>query len=309
MGPADPILGLNDMFNKDQDTGKINLGVGAYRGNDGKPWVLPSVRAAEKKILASESNKEYLGITGLPGFVKLSLKFAYGENSSVIEQGKVIGVQTLSGTGACRLAGEFFSKFKISNTIYQPNPTWGNHIPIFKNAGMEVKQYAYYDKGTVGLDFGGMIKDIQNANDGSVFLLHACAHNPTGIDPTMEQWKEISAEMKKKNHHAFFDCAYQGFASGDAEKDAAAIRLFVADGHQISLAQSYAKNFGLYGERIGAFSVVCADAEEVRLKFRFGILTNIQIIGCSCGKSAKDHHPTNVFESSCEWCQDSSNHP
>eukprot|EP00515_Schizochytrium_aggregatum_P008908 CAMPEP_0202072884 /NCGR_PEP_ID=MMETSP0964-20121228/2704_1 /ASSEMBLY_ACC=CAM_ASM_000500 /TAXON_ID=4773 /ORGANISM="Schizochytrium aggregatum, Strain ATCC28209" /LENGTH=422 /DNA_ID=CAMNT_0048639951 /DNA_START=41 /DNA_END=1309 /DNA_ORIENTATION=- len=264
LGPADPILGLNDMFNKDTDGRKINLGVGAYRDDDGKPWVLPSVRAAERKILDSNINKEYLGIAGLSPFVNLSLKFAYGDDSVDLAEGRIAGVQTLSGTGACRLAGEFFNRFGISanNTIYQPNPTWGNHIPIFKNAGMDVKQYAYYNKETIGLDFEGMIRDIKAAPDGSVFLLHACAHNPTGVDPKVEQWKEISHEMKRKNHRAFFDCAYQGFASGDAEKDAAAIRLFVADGHQICLSQSYAKNFGLYGERVGAFSVVCADKEE-----------------------------------------------
>jgi len=264
MGPADPILGLNELFAKDTDDRKISLGVGAYRGEDGKPWVLPSVRAAERKLLEQEVNKEYLGIAGLPQFLKLSMEFAYGPDSTPLKDGRLARVQTLSGTGACRLAGEFFNRFKISaeNAIYQPTPTWGNHIPIFRDAGMEVRQYAYYNKETIGLDFDGMIRDMTAAPDGSVFLLHACAHNPTGVDPTMEQWKEISQVMKQKNHRPFFDCAYQGFASGDAEKDAQAIRLFAKDGHQICLGQSYAKNFGLYGERVGAFSVVCADAEE-----------------------------------------------
>lgn len=127
---------------------------------------------------------------------------------------------------------------------------------------MDVKQYAYYDKDTIGLDMSGLVRDMEGAPDGSVFLLHACAHNPTGVDPSLEQWKEISSVMKKKKHVPFFDCAYQGFASGDAEKDAAALRLFVDDGHQVCLAQSYAKNFGLYGERVGAFSVLCADPDE-----------------------------------------------
>lgn len=264
MGPADPILGLNEMFGKDTDPRKISLGVGAYRDDSGKPYVLPSVRQAEQLLLEQNLNKEYLGISGLPGFVKLSMEFAYGTDSSALKDGRVAGVQTLSGTGACRLAGEFFNRFSLSagNVIYQPNPTWGNHIPIFKDAGMEVKQYSYYDKDTISLDFGGMITDMKNAPDGSAFLLHACAHNPTGVDPTEEQWKEISSVMKEKKHLPFFDCAYQGFASGDAEKDAAAIRLFVNDGHNVCLSQSYAKNFGLYGERVGAFSVVCADEEE-----------------------------------------------
>jgi len=266
MGPADPILGLNEMFQKDTDPNKVSLGVGAYRDDSGKPWVLPSVRTAERKILDSGVNKEYLGISGHSPFVDLSLKFAYGDDAAVVKENRVAAVQTLSGTGACRIAGAFFNRFNLSaeNTIYQPNPTWGNHIPIFKDAGMNVAQYSYYDKNTIGLDFEGMIKDIKSAPDGSAFLLHACAHNPTGVDPNAEQWKEISHEMKTKSHKVFFDCAYQGFASGDAEKDAGAIRQFVADGHLICLAQSYAKNFGLYGERVGAFSVVCADEEEAK---------------------------------------------
>mmetsp|Transcript_8579 Transcript_8579/g.9765 ORF Transcript_8579/g.9765 Transcript_8579/m.9765 type:complete len:425 (-) Transcript_8579:1364-2638(-) len=264
MGPADPILGLNEAFQNDTDPRKISLGVGAYRDDNGNPYVLPSIRQAEKLIVEQELNKEYLGIAGLPGFIKLSLEFAYGTESAALKEGRIAGVQTLSGTGACRLAGEFFNRFSLSsgNTIYQPNPTWGNHVPIFKDAGMEVKQYSYFDKSTNGLDFGGMMSDIESAPDGSAFLLHACAHNPTGVDPTEEQWKEISHAMKKKNHLAFFDCAYQGFASGDAEKDAGAIRLFVDDGHNVCLGQSFAKNFGLYGERVGAFSVLCADEEE-----------------------------------------------
>lgn len=264
MGPADPILGLNAKFAADTDPKKMNLGVGAYRDDNGQPYVLPSVRTVEERMVTQDLNKEYLGISGLPAFVDLSLKFAYGDASAALAAKRVAGVQTLSGTGACRLAGEFFARFHLAadNAIYQPNPTWGNHVPIFRDAGMEVRQYTYYDPSTNGLDLAGMLGDMQAAPDGSVFLLHACAHNPTGVDPTMAQWKQVSDVMKGKGHRAFFDCAYQGFASGDAEKDAGALRLFVDEGHQVSLSQSYAKNFGLYGERVGAFSVVCADAEE-----------------------------------------------
>jgi aspartate aminotransferase len=145
-----------------------------------------------------------------------------------------------------------------------PNPTWGNHIPIMKDAGMEVRKYTYYEPASRGLDFSGLISDLKGAPERSVFLLHACAHNPTGVDPTFEQWQEISEVMKSKNHIAFFDCAYQGFASGDATRDAAAIRYFVKEGHKIILSQSYAKNFGLYGERVGALSVVTKDEEEAQ---------------------------------------------
>nr|AIT70208.1 aspartate aminotransferase [Undaria pinnatifida] len=263
MGPPDPILGLTEAFNKDADPKKVSLGVGAYRGDDGKPFVLNTVRKAEKIVLEKAMNHEYAGIAGVPEFTKLSLAFAYGKHSTALKENRVTGVQTLSGTGACRVAGELFARFRgAGSPIYLPNPTWGNHIPIFKNAGLDVRKYRYYDPKTVGLDFQGLLSDVRGAEDESIFLLHACAHNPTGVDPTQEQWKELSALMKSKKQIAFFDCAYQGFASGDAEKDAWAIRRFVDDGHCLVLAQSYAKNFGLYGERIGALSVVCNDAEE-----------------------------------------------
>nr|AIT70228.1 aspartate aminotransferase [Dictyopteris undulata] len=263
MGPPDPILGLTEAFNKDTDPRKVSLGVGAYRGDDGKPLVLDTVRKAEKIMLEKALNHEYAGIVGLPDFTKLSLAFAYGKNADVLKERRVAGVQTLSGTGACRVMGELMARFRGQGTpIYVPNPTWGNHIPIFKNSGLEVRKYRYYDPKTVGLDFQGLLSDVQAAEDDSLFLLHACAHNPTGVDPTREQWAELSKLMKAKKHTVFFDCAYQGFASGDSEKDAWAIRRFVDDGHCIALAQSFAKNFGLYGERIGALSVVCNDADE-----------------------------------------------
>ncbi|KDO34648.1 hypothetical protein SPRG_00710 [Saprolegnia parasitica CBS 223.65] len=263
MGPADPILGLTEKFNKDTDARKVSLGVGAYRDDNGKPYVLPSVWEAEKRLIDAKKNKEYAGIAGIKEFVDLSLKFAYGDNSKAIKDGRVTGVQTISGTGGCRLAGEFFARFLGKNTpIYLPNPTWGNHIPIMKDAGLDVRRYAYFEPASRGLNFSGLMSDIQGAPEKSVFLLHACAHNPTGVDPTKEQWAAISKAMKEKNHVVFFDCAYQGFASGDADRDAAAIRQFVEDGHNIVLSQSYAKNFGLYGERVGALSVVCKDADE-----------------------------------------------
>lgn len=265
MGPPDPILGLTDRFNKDTDSRKVSLGVGAYRDDNGKPYVLPSVQEAERRIMAAGKNKEYAGIAGMKDFVDLSLQFAYGEDSPALQQKRVAGVQTISGTGGVRLVGEFFARFLGKGTpIYLPNPTWGNHIPIMKDAGMEVLKYTYYEPASRGLDFAGLLSDLNGAPDGSVFLLHACAHNPTGVDPTMDQWKEIAKVFKAKNHIAFFDCAYQGFASGDATRDAAAVRHFVAEGHKVILCQSYAKNFGLYGERVGALSVVCEDEEEAQ---------------------------------------------
>mmetsp|Transcript_35272 Transcript_35272/g.51807 ORF Transcript_35272/g.51807 Transcript_35272/m.51807 type:complete len:410 (-) Transcript_35272:113-1342(-) len=267
MGPADPILGLNDMFTKDTDGRKMNLGVGAYRDDDGKPWVLPSIKAAEEKLVKEGWNgafqKEYAGITGIKEFVDASLAFAYGKDSPAIKEKRIAAAQVLSGTGGGRIAFEFMARFVGKNTpIYMPDPTWANHLPMAKDAGLSLETYRYYDKKTIGLDFTGMMEDIKAAPDGSIFMLHACAHNPTGVDPTMDQWKEISAACKSKKHIVMFDSAYQGFASGDAEKDAAAVRYFVEQGHDIMLVQSFAKNFGLYGERIGCLSMVAKDAEE-----------------------------------------------
>ena len=263
-GPPDAILGLVEAFNADTFPQKVSLSVGAYRDDEGKPYVLDSVKEAEKRNVNADMNKEYAGIVGVQGYVDKAIAFAYGADSAPLNEGRIAAVQTLSGTGACRLAGDFFSRFHIGTggIIHQPNPTWGNHIPIFKDAGLAVEQYKYFDKATNGLDFSGLMDDVNAADDGSLFLLHACAHNPTGVDPTLEQWKELSALMKKKSHVAFFDCAYQGFASGDADVDAAALRHFVAEGHKIVLAQSFAKNFGLYGERVGALSVVCSSEAE-----------------------------------------------
>ena len=180
-----------------------------------------------------------------------------------MKEKRVSGVQTLSGTGGLRVFGEVLHQFGHKH-IYVPNPTWGNHIPIFTNAGLEVRKYRYYDNATSSLDFDHLIEDMKQMPDGSCILLHACAHNPTGMDPTPEQWKKISNAAKEKNLLPFFDCAYQGFASGDARKDAAAVRMFVEDGHKIALVQSFSKNFGLYGQRIGALSIVADSPEEAQ---------------------------------------------
>eukprot|EP00596_Hydrurales_sp_CCMP1899_P005521 CAMPEP_0119045258 /NCGR_PEP_ID=MMETSP1177-20130426/38592_1 /TAXON_ID=2985 /ORGANISM="Ochromonas sp, Strain CCMP1899" /LENGTH=411 /DNA_ID=CAMNT_0007016755 /DNA_START=51 /DNA_END=1286 /DNA_ORIENTATION=- len=261
--PADKILGLNEEFLKCTDAGKISLGVGAYRDDEGKPMVLNAVREARKVLETKNLDHEYTTIAGIPSFLKQTLTFAYGENAEIIKSGRVAAVQSLSGTGACRLIGEFIAKFVgLGTVVYIPNPTWGNHLSIMANAGLSVKRYRYFDAKTRGFNFEGMMEDLLAAEDHSCFLLHACAHNPTGCDPTKEQWNQISAACTKKNHIVIFDSAYQGFASGDSEEDAYSIRKFVSDGHQIFLAQSYAKNFGLYGERVGALSIVTSSVEE-----------------------------------------------
>lgn len=193
--------------------------------------------------------------------MQCALKFGYGADSTPLEEKRIQGVQALSGTGGLRVMGEALRKHGHQH-IYVPNPTWGNHIPIFTNAGLEVRKYRYYDAENSDLDFDGMVEDIREMPPGSCVLLHACAHNPTGMDPSLDQWKRLSDVVKEKKLLPFFDCAYQGFASGDAEKDAAAVRMFVDDGHLIVMVQSFSKNFGLYGHRVGALSVVGNSEEE-----------------------------------------------
>jgi aspartate aminotransferase len=191
------------------------------------------------------------------------MRFAYGDASEPLKSGCVAAVQALSGTGALWLASQFYLKFLPAGTeVHISDPSWGNHAGILKTCGIPSKPYRYLDRASQTLDFDGMLADINAAAPRSVFLLHACAHNPTGIDPTPEQWSLISKAIKAKQHHVLMDSAYQGFASGDAEADASALRSFVADGHSLLLAQSFAKNFGLYGERVGSLSVACKDKEE-----------------------------------------------
>ncbi|KAK0198397.1 glutamic oxaloacetic transaminase AAT1 [Armillaria mellea] len=273
-GPPDPILGVSEAFKADKDPRKINLGVGAYRDGAGKPYVLTSVKKAEDLIDTNHPDKEYLPITGLPEFTKNAAKLAYGADSIPLSQGAIAVTQSISGTGALRIGGAFLARhYPHSKVIYLPTPSWGNHTPIFRDSGLEVRNYRYFDKGTVGLDFEGLKADLKAAPEQSIVLLHACAHNPTGIDPTPEQWKEISDIVQEKKLFPFFDMAYQGFASGSTSRDAFAVRHFVSQGHQVALAQSFAKNMGLYGERVGAFSLTTADpAEKARVDSQLKIV-------------------------------------
>jgi len=262
-GPPDPILGVTDAFKADTNDNKVNLGVGAYRDDNNKPWVLPCVRKAEQLIAQRNLDKEYLGIGGLSELTSRAAVLAYGEDSVALQENRIVCLQSLSGTGALRMGGAFLGRFFPHNkTMYVPTPTWGNHFPVFRDSGLQVNSYRYFDKRTNGLDFAGMVEDIKSFPKQSIILLHACAHNPTGVDPTMAQWDQLSHIIKEGEHFVFFDMAYQGFASGNITTDAYAVRKFVQDGHNIALAQSFAKNMGMYGERVGAFSMVCAGPQE-----------------------------------------------
>jgi len=263
MGPPDAILGVTEAFKRDTSASKMNLGVGAYRDDAGQPFVLPSVAKAEANIFAKQLNKEYAPIGGEADFCRESAKLALGEDSAIVKDGLNVTIQGISGTGSLRVGTAFLNKwFPGNKVVYLPKPSWGNHTPIVKHAGLDVGGYRYYDANTCGMDFSGAMEDIKAIPEGSIIMLHACAHNPTGVDPTPEQWKEMSAVIKARKLLPFFDMAYQGFASGDVDKDAFAVRQFINDGHMILLSQSYSKNMGLYGERTGAFTVVCKDKEE-----------------------------------------------
>jgi len=259
--PRDPILGVTEKFLADKNPEKINLGVGAYRDDDGRPVVLPSVREAERRVTGSHF-MEYLPIGGLKDFCLESVKLAYGDDAEAIRSGTVAAVQSLSGTGSCRLMAEFQARFMPGSKVYIPVPTWSNHHNIWRDARVEQDTHRYYNPVTRGLDLEGFLEDIHKAPKGSVFLLHACAHNPTGVDPTADQWKQLSKAMLERNHFPLFDMAYQGFASGDCTKDAQAIRIFIEDGHRLGTSQSYAKNMGLYGQRVGCFSIICDNPKE-----------------------------------------------
>uniref|UniRef100_A0A7S0RL76 aspartate transaminase n=1 Tax=Pyramimonas obovata TaxID=1411642 RepID=A0A7S0RL76_9CHLO len=260
--PADPILGVSTAYQACESPDKLNLGVGAYRTEELQPYVLEVVKKAETIMMEKGENKEYLPMSGLPAFRKATLDLLLGAEHPAIAEGRAIAIQSLSGTGSLRVGAAFLAKFFPGRKVFFSNPTWGNHKNIFGDAGVEWDMYRYFDPKTVGLDFEGMIEDIKAAPKGSVILLHGCAHNPTGVDPTKEQWEVIADTVKECGHLPFFDVAYQGFASGSLDEDAFAPRFFVDKGMEIMVSQSYSKNLGLYSERVGAINIVAADAES-----------------------------------------------
>ncbi|KAK2813635.1 hypothetical protein FQN50_000032 [Emmonsiellopsis sp. PD_5] len=264
--PEDPLFGLMRAYKQDPSDKKVDLGIGAYRDNTAKPWVLPVVKKADELLRNDPNlNHEYLPIAGLSEFTSAAQKLILGADSPAIAEKRVVTLQTISGTGAVHLGGLFLSKFYPTQpppSIYLSSPTWANHQQIFSNVHLPLATYPYFSPQTKGLDIDGMLSTLRSAPAGSIILLHACAHNPTGVDPTRDQWKQIASAMRERNHFPFFDCAYQGFASGDLNADAWAIRYFVEQGFELCVAQSFAKNFGLYGERAGAFHFVSAPGTQ-----------------------------------------------
>ncbi|XP_068629027.1 aspartate aminotransferase, cytoplasmic-like [Battus philenor] len=256
---------LSRNYEDDTSSNKVNLTIGAYRDSNGNPWVLPVVRKTEE-MMANDKNllHEYLPILGTEQFSSASVSLLLGEDNPAIAAGRAFGIQTLSGTGGLRVGAEFLNKLLDYNTFYYSDPTWQNHHHVFVSAGfIQPRTYRYWDPKTRAIDFTGLIEDLRNAPMNSVIILHVCGHNPTGVDPTYEQWEKIADVMQERNLFPFFDSAYQGLTSGDLDRDAWAVRYFVKRGFELACSQSYAKNLGLYNERVGNLTVVMSDSEFV----------------------------------------------
>jgi aromatic-amino-acid transaminase len=261
MAPRDPILGLNDQFAADTNPSKVNLGVGVYFDDNGKLPLLQCVQAAEKAMMDKPTPRGYLPIDGIAAYDNGVKALVFGADSDVVKSGRVSTVQAIGGTGGLKIGADFLKKLNSNAKVMISNPSWENHRAIFQNAGFEVDNYAYYDAATRSIDFAGMLADLNAAPAGTVVVLHACCHNPTGYDITAAQWDQVIEVVKAKNLVAFLDMAYQGFGHGIAE-DGAVIGKFVAAGLNIFVSTSFSKSFSLYGERVGALSVVANDKEE-----------------------------------------------
>lgn len=258
--PADPILGLTEEFKNDTRANKINLGVGIYKTNEGVTPVLKCVKKAEEIIFKNETTKSYLPIVGTPEYGRLVRELLFGKDSEVIAHDRARTVQGPGGTGSLRIGADFLKQQNVTTKVWISDPTWANHFQVFGKAGIETAKYKYYDATTHGLDFEGMKASLKSANAGDAVLLHACCHNPTGIDPTPAQWEELAKLVAELKLIPFFDFAYQGFGNG-IEEDAFGVRTFLKYNQEVLIANSFSKNFGLYNERIGALTIVSADKE------------------------------------------------
>ncbi|AKO45618.1 amino acid aminotransferase [[Haemophilus] ducreyi] len=258
--PTDPILGLNDAFRADSRKTKTNLGIGVYMNADGQTPIMNAVKLAETRLLAEESQKNYLPIDGIAHFNSYTQTLLFGQDADVIQTGRVKTAQSLGGTGALRIAMEFIKRQTDAKTIWISNPTWPNHNAIAEAVSLTIKNYRYYNPETNGLDWDNLLADLQQAERGDVVLLHGCCHNPTGIDPTAEQWDKLATLSAEKGWLPLFDFAYQGLANG-LDEDAYGLRAFAKNHKELLIASSYSKNFGLYNERVGAFTLLAENAE------------------------------------------------
>jgi aromatic-amino-acid transaminase len=260
--PGDPILGLTEAYNADSRPTKVNLGVGIYYDESGRIPLLRAVQQIERQLAQDAKPRGYLPIDGLPAYDLATQKLLFGAESPLLAAGRVATSQTIGGSGALRVGADLLKKLLSTSTIAISNPSWENHRAVFSAAGFDVVDYTYFDAATHGLNFDGMLADLNTLAPGTVVLLHACCHNPTGADLTQAQWRTVAALLKERNLFPFVDIAYQGFDKG-IDEDAYAVRLLAEAGvDSYVVASSYSKSFSLYGERVGALSVVSATAAE-----------------------------------------------
>jgi len=261
LAPRDPILGLNEQYNADTRPGKVNLGVGVYYDDQGRIPLLGAVRKAETARIEAAAARGYLPIEGIAGYNAGAQALLLGKDSALAAAGRVLTTQALGGTGALKIGADFLRQLLPGSKVLISNPSWENHRALFERAGFEVGTYAYYDATTRGLNFEAMLADLKAAPAKTVVVLHACCHNPTGADPTPDQWKQIAAVVKDNNLVPFLDIAYQGFGDGLTE-DASVVRLFADLDMTMFISSSFSKSFSLYGERVGALSIVTGNKDE-----------------------------------------------
>jgi aromatic-amino-acid transaminase len=261
MAPRDPILGITEAFNADTNPAKINLGVGVYYDDKGKVPLLACVQKAEATLIEQPTPRTYLPIEGLAAYDKAVQELVFGADSAVIQEKRAITVQAIGGTGALKIGADFLQRFAPGAQVYISDPSWENHRALFESAGFKVNNYSYYDPATHGVNFAGMLADLKAMPNGSIVVLHACCHNPTGADLTQAQWDDVIAVVVANGLVPFLDMAYQGFGAGIAE-DGAVVRRFAATGAPLLVSNSFSKSFSLYGERVGALSVVASSSDE-----------------------------------------------
>jgi aromatic-amino-acid transaminase len=261
MAPRDPILGLNEQFNADTNLHKVNLGVGVYYDDNGKLPLLECVQAAEKQMMEAPKARGYLPIDGIAAYDQAVKNLVFGADSEPVKSGRVATIQALGGTGGLKVGADFLKKIDPNAKVLISDPSWENHRALFSQAGFTVEAYPYYNAARRGIDFDGMLTALNVAPEGTIIVLHACCHNPTGYDITPEQWDQVITAIKARKLVPFLDMAYQGFGYGISE-DGAVIGKFVAAGLSFFVATSFSKSFSLYGERVGGLSVLCQDKEE-----------------------------------------------
>jgi aromatic-amino-acid transaminase len=261
LAPRDPILGMTEAFNADPNPAKVNLGVGVYFDDQGKLPILQCVLAAERQLAESPKPRGYLPIDGIPAYDRSVQELVFGADSAALRDGRIATVQTLGGTGGLKVGADFMKRLNPQSRVLISDPSWENHRALFTQAGFEVGTYPYYDADTRGIRFGAMLAALQAAEPGTVVVLHACCHNPSGYDLDAAQWGQVVQTLQSRGLVPFLDMAYQGFGDGIAE-DGAAVQMFLRAGMDFLVATSFSKSFSLYGERVGALSVVCQSKDE-----------------------------------------------